>query len=658
MSTIEYFNLPWKDKWEWEKVQIPTFTQRYVENSKTYASKDLQLFNAALYNGDSNGRMTWGEVYERVENYACGLMSIGLEKQDMAGIMAPSGPYWSHADFALACANGVSVAIYPTLSLREVTYIVNDSGCKFIFVRGENLLDMILSGFSEMKKLEKIIMMDREYKSSDDRIISMGDLEKAGIEWKKDKANYDAYIARRDGVELEDIYTILYTSGTTGQGKGVVLTQHNCSSRMYGVNEFFDYCGMGFKTEYTTLCFLPLAHIFDRGSCQGAAIYNGCTIAYADSPGTLLDDLQKYNPHWINCVPRLYEKIYIQLQQKMGESGLKRKLFDWALKVGEEVFMQRYDPETDTYNMGHDFDITGNLPLGLKIKYKIADKLFAKVRALFGKNFKHSFSASASISPELLKFFYIIGIRVSEGYGSTESFNACSNMPLLACRPGSVGLASNGSRLRVSDIGELEISGAGVFKRYWNKPEETAESFTPDGWFKTGDKVEVDKYGYYKIVDRIKNIICLATGKNVAPAKVESQFATSPYIDQVFPIGDERAVISTLLVPNFNYFMEKFDNEGIDYDKSQVVIDNSAGAPLVIKVGPEFIEKGNIRELIAEEVKKANSELEGFEQIKQYTILSERFTEGNGMLTPTQKTKKRIILEKYAPVIDNMYSLK
>jgi len=658
MSTIEYFNLPWKDKWEWEKVQIPTFTQRYVENSKTYASKDLQLFNAALYNGDSNGRMTWGEVYERVENYACGLMSIGLEKQDMAGIMAPSGPYWSHADFALACANGVSVAIYPTLSLREVTYIVNDSGCKFIFVRGENLLDMILSGFSEMKKLEKIIMMDREYKSSDDRIISMGDLEKAGIEWKKDKANYDAYIARRDGVELEDIYTILYTSGTTGQGKGVVLTQHNCSSRMYGVNEFFDYCGMGFKTEYTTLCFLPLAHIFDRGSCQGAAIYNGCTMAYADSPGTLLDDLQKYNPHWINCVPRLYEKIYIQLQQKMGESGLKRKLFDWALKVGEEVFMQRYDPETDTYNMGHDFDITGNLPLGLKIKYKIADKLFAKVRALFGKNFKHSFSASASISPELLKFFYIIGIRVSEGYGSTESFNACSNMPLLACRPGSVGLASNGSRLRVSDIGELEISGAGVFKRYWNKPEETAESFTPDGWFKTGDKVEVDKYGYYKIVDRIKNIICLATGKNVAPAKVESQFATSPYIDQVFPIGDERAVISTLLVPNFNYFMEKFDNEGIDYDKSQVVIDNSAGAPLVIKVGPEFIEKGNIRELIAEEVKKANSELEGFEQIKQYTILSERFTEGNGMLTPTQKTKKRIILEKYAPVIDNMYSLK
>jgi len=658
MSNIDFFNLPWKDQWEWERIQLPTATQRFVENSITYANKDLQRFNAALYNGDSNGTMKWGEVYARVENYACGLMSIGLAKQDMAGIMAASGPYWTHADMALACANGVSVAIYPTLSLKEVSYILNDSGSRFIFLRGDNILQMILDGFGNLPKLEKIIVMDREYKSNDPRVISMGDLEKLGIEWKKDSKNYNAYIARRDGVVLDDIYTILYTSGTTGQGKGVVLTHHNCSTRMLGVNEFFNYCGMGFKTEYTTLCFLPLAHIFDRGSCQAAAIYNGCTICYADSPGTLLDDLQRYNPDWINCVPRLYEKIYIQLQQKMGESGLKRKLFDWALKVGEQVFMQRFDPETGTYNMGHDFDITGNLPLGLKIKYKIADKLFSKVRALFGKNFKHSFSASASISPELLKFFYIIGIRVSEGYGSTESFNACSNMPLKACKPGSVGLESNGSRLRVSNIGELEISGAGIFKKYWNKPQETAESFTADGWFKTGDKVEVDKFGYYKIVDRIKAIICLSSGKNVAPAKIESQFATSPYIEQVFTIGDERAVISTLFVPSLTYFKDKFDREGIEYDKSQVVIDNSAGAPIVVKVGADFIEKGNIRGLIAEEVARANKELEGFEHIKQYTVLTERFTEQNGMLTPTQKTKKKVILGAYSEVIDKMYSQK
>jgi long-chain acyl-CoA synthetase len=506
-----------------------------------------------------------------------------------------------------------------------------------------------------MPKLEKIIVMDREYTGSDDRVMGLGELQAKGIAWKKDSKNYADYIARRDGVTLDDIYTILYTSGTTGQGKGVVLTHHNAAARMHGVKEFFDHFGMGFKQAYTTLCFLPLSHIFDRGSCQLAAIICGATIAYADSPGTLLDDLQKYNPHWINCVPRLYEKIYIKLNQTMGESGLKRKMFDWALKVGEEVFEYRKDPQTGAYNMGHDFDIMSKLPVGLKFKYKFADKLFAKVRALFGKNFMHSFSASASISADLLKFFYIVGIRVSEGYGSTESFNACANTPLTACKPGYVGLESNGSRVRVSAIGELEISGAGIFSRYLNKPEETAESFTADGWFKTGDKVEIDAFGYIRIVDRIKSIICLSNGKNIAPAKIEALFATSASIEQVLNIGDERSVISALIVPNLTYFKEMFDTQGIDYDKSKVKIDASSGVPIVCKVGDDFLEKGNLKALIAQEVANANKELERFEQVKQYTVLAERFTEQNGMLTPTQKTKQKIIVEVYSDQIEKMY---
>ncbi len=657
MSSIDFSNLPWKDQWEWEQIELPTVAQKYIENTKKFPQKDFQLFNPDLYDGDSNGKITWSDAHARVENYACGLMSLGLEKQEMVGIMSASGPYWTHADLAIACSNGVSVAIFPTLSLKEVSYIVNDSGCKFVFVRGEDVLSSFLSGFDQMPGLEKIIVMDRSYTSDHPKITGIGELEKMGQKWKQDTGNYEAYLNRRDGVSLDDTYTILYTSGTTGQGKGVVLTNHNYSARMNGVNEFFDYCGMGFKPEYTTLCFLPLAHIFDRGSCQGAAIFNGCTIAYADAPGTLLNDLQKYNPHWINCVPRLYEKIYIQLQETMGKGGLKRKLFDWALKVGEEVFMPRHDPKSDTYNMGHEFDISKNLSLGMKIKFKIADKLFSNVWALFGQHFMRLFSASASISPELLKFFYIIGIRVSEGYGSTESFNACANMPLKACRPGSVGLESNGSRLRVSEIGELEISGAGVFREYLNKPEETSKSFTEDGWFKSGDKVEIDQFGFVKIVDRIKSIICLSNGKNVAPAKIEGFFATSPYIEQVFPLGDERAVISALIVPNLSYFKEIFDRDSIEYDHNKVEIDESSGVPIVTKVDSNFLEKGDIKTLIAEEVAMANKQLEKFEQIKQYTLLNERFTENNAMLTPTQKLKKRVVLDVYKDEIDKMYEI-
>ena len=657
MPNTDIMNLPWKEKWAWESEALKTITAHFVDNTKTFAHEVGQRFNETLYNGDSNGTLLWGEVYKRVEDYACGLMSLGLGSQEMAGIMAASSPYWTHVDMALACVNAVSVTIYPTLSFKEAAYIVNDSASRFLFLREADVLEKILAGFDEMPKLEKIIVMDREYQSSDDRIIGLGELQAKGVEWKEARQQYDAYLARRDGVTLDDIYTILYTSGTTGQGKGVVLTHHNASSRMHGVMEFFGYFGMAFKQDYTTLCFLPLSHIFDRGSCQLAAIMCGATIAYADRPGTLLEDLQKYNPHWINCVPRLYEKIYIQLNQKMGESGLKRKLFDWALKVGEAVLEYRRDPETGTYNMGHDFDVMGRLPAGLKFKYRLADKLFAKVRALFGKNFKHAFSASASISADLLKFFFIIGIRVSEGYGSTESFNACANTPLTACKPGYVGLESNGSRLRVSDIGELEISGAGIFGRYLNKPEETAESFTADGWFKTGDKVEIDAYGYIKIVDRIKSILCLSNGKNVAPAKIEALFATSAYIDQIFTIGDERSVISTLIVPNLTYFKSAFDAEGIAYDPSQVVIDDSTGVPIVCKVGYDFIEAGNLKSLIAREVAKANTALERFEQVKQYTVLAERFTEQNGMLTPTQKTKKRTIVEVYSDQIEKMYDV-
>ncbi|THB78407.1 MAG: AMP-dependent synthetase [Desulfobacteraceae bacterium] len=655
MPEIDVLNLPWKDKWAYESEPLKTVTRHFVDTTRTYASEVGQLFNEALYNGDNSGKFLWGEVYDRVEDYACGLMSLGLGKQETAGIMSASGPYWTHVDMALACVNAASVTIYSTLSLKEASYIANDSGSRFLFLRGDDVFEKILSGFDDMPKLEKIIVMDRDYKSHDDRVLGLGELQAAGIEWKKDSRNYADYIARRDGVALNDIYTILYTSGTTGQGKGVILTHHNASSRMHGVNEFFGHFGMGFKQEYTTLCFLPLSHIFDRGSCQLAAIIFGATIAYADSPGTLLDDLQKYNPHWINCVPRLYEKIYIKLNQSMGESGLKRKMFDWALEVGEAVLEYRKDPETGTYNMGHDFDVTKKLPVGLKLKYRIADKLFAKVRALFGKNFMHSFSASASISADLLKFFYIIGIRVSEGYGSTESFNACANNPLTACKPGYVGLESNGTRVRVSDYGELEIKGAGIFERYLNQPDETARSFTEDGWFKTGDLVEIDEFGYIKIVDRIKSIICLSSGKNIAPAKIESLFATSAYIEQVFTIGNERSAISTLVVPNFTYFKEVFDARGIDYDKSKVKIDESAGTPIVYKVGNDFLEKGDLKTLIAREVEHANKELERFEQVKQYTVLTERFTEQNGMLTPTQKIKQKVILETYSDQIENMY---
>ncbi|MCP4134891.1 MAG: long-chain fatty acid--CoA ligase [bacterium] len=632
--------------------QYDTVCQTLYSTCEKFGDQTAQVFNPDLYYGDNNGSFTYSEMLERIEAIACGLMKMGLKKKDMVGIMCPSNPYWTQTDLGISCAGGISVTIYPTLSLNEVNYIMNDSGSKYLFVGNEDILNTVLEGFGKMKKLKKIVVMDLKYESKDDKTIGLSALMEMGREFKKD--NSAKYEERWKSIDIDDGFTILYTSGTTGMGKGVNLTNWCMSSRMVGVIEYFATCGMILTEKDRTLCFLPLSHIFERGSCQLLALTVGASIAYADKPGTLLEDMQKYNPTWINCVPRLYEKIYITFQQQMAIDPKKKKLFDWALKVGEKAIKYRMD-DNGCYNMSPDFDLVSKLPFFLKMKFKIADKLFAKVRALFGNRFRYSFSASAGIAPDLLKFYYILGLAVVEGYGSTESCNACVLNPLTACKPGYIGVEANGAKVRIADDGELEISGPGIFKGYLNKPDENKESFTKDGWFKTGDLVIMGEDKYIKIVDRKKAIICTAVGKNIAPAKIENLFSTSSVVEQIFLIGDERNFISGLVVPSFNYFSEYFDKEGISYDKDKMVWSDASGANICMSVGDDFVAQEALKELVDKDIQAANEQLENFERVKQYTILPTRFSEENGQLTPTQKTKKKAILEAYAGKIDKMY---
>ncbi len=643
-----------RENWKWMELELNTVTRSFNSTCDKFPERTAQLFNPGLdlYRGDNNGHFTWAEMRERVDNIACGLMSLGIKEFEKAAIMAPTSAYWTHVDMAISNLRAVSVTVYPTLSLNEVMYIVNDSETRYLFVGNEEILERLTPGFDKMPSVEKVIVMDPAF-SGDDKVIGMSQLAGIGKKWKV--SGYEVYKKRIDSVTLDDVYTVLYTSGTSGQGKGVLLTHWAANSRMEGVMEYFERYGMTLTEEDRTLCFLPLSHVFDRGSCVLLAIRNGASIAYADKPGTLLDDMQKYNPTWINCVPRLYEKIYITFQQQMAESGLKKKLFDWAYKVGEKAVEYRRD-ENGCYDMTAELDLAARLPFVLKMKYKLADKLFAKVRGLFGSRFRYSFSASAQIAPDLLRFFYVLGFAVIEGYGSTESFNACILNPITACKPGFMGKNANGSFTRVAEDGELEISGAGIFKGYLNKPDEDKASFTKDGWFKTGDLVEYSADGYYRIVDRKKAIICTAVGKNIAPAKLENLFSVSSVIEQTFFVGDERNFISALFVPNFNYFVDLFDKEGIDYDRDKLEWSDSTGAKLCMKVGDDFLEIPRLKELIDTDVKAANERLEGFERIKKYTILNERFSEENGYITPTQKTKKRVILKDFADTIEKMYS--
>jgi long-chain acyl-CoA synthetase len=305
--------------------------------------------------------------------------------------------------------------------------------------------------------------------------------------------------------------------------------------------------------------------------------------------------------------------------------------------------------------MSLDFDLAGRLPLGLRLSYKLADKVLSRVRNLFGGRLKLAFSAGASISAELSTLFYAMGFRIVEGYGLTETCTACNCNPLTGLKPGKVGPPANGSLGRIAEDGEYQTTGAGLFIGYLNKPEETAEAFTRDGWFKTGDLGEFDEDGYLKIVDRKKAIIVLSTGKNVAPAKIESLFSTSSIIDQVFVIGDEKKYISALLVPNFNHLIELFKKERIPFDEDSLAFANVGGAQMCVQVGDDFINQPALREMIDKEVQAANKSLEGFEAIKKYAVIPRRFLEETGELTPTLKPKKRVILEKYHQVVEGLY---
>lgn len=632
--------------------QLSTISEVFYETCEKFASRQAQLFNPDLYHNDNQGCFIYQQMQDRVEKIAYGLLALGFEKNEMAAIMSTSSPYWTQADYAIINCGGITVTIFPTLTFNEASYIINDSQSRYLFVGHKDMLARILPGMDKLSSLKKIIVLDMEYLSDNEHVMGLKELLALGEEYE---AQYSiVYKNRWQSNTLDDWATIIYTSGTTGQGKGAILTHRSISSRLYHTLKNFTQTGINITEEDVYLSFLPLAHVYERGCGQMMAVFTGACIAYADKPSTIMQDMQKYNPTVFNCVPRLYERIYITIQEQMSKSPIKRLIFKRALAVGKKVLDYRTDSH-GRINMALDFDVTSQLPLWLRLAYGLSERVFVRIRALFGNRFKYCFSASAGIAAELATMFYIIGIRIIEGYGLTETSTACNLNPLIGIKPGKVGPAANGSLGKLANDGEYLTSGAGLFIGYLNKLEETADAFTHDGWFKTGDIGEIDEDGYLKIVDRKKAIVVLSTGKKIAPVKIENLFATSSIVEQVFVVGDDKKFITALIVPNFDYLIELLDKENIAYDKSKLIYSSASGVPICIQVGEDFVAQPMVQKLIAQEVSLVNGNLEGFEAIKKHAILSKRFTEESHEITPTLKYKKRVILNNYQEAITELY---
>ena len=629
------------DRWY---ITQQTFPELLNRNVIKFGTRRAQWWKT----GETTQSITYAELGFIVKQLTAGLMSLGIKKGDCVAIASHTAPQWIWADYSILCAGGITVCIYPTLSAKEMSFIINDSGSKILYVQDEEILQKALSIADEMPTLQKCIIMKDDYKGSDSRVLTLPQVRELGIKLlSKDKL---AYESRWRSVDILDPMTIVYTSGTTGRQKGVVHTHFSinaaCCRDLRIVPEY--------REDDIMLSFLPLAHTYERECGHGTAMMAAVTIAYS-SPMTLIEDLKVFKPTVFMSVPRIYERVFMAMRDMASKSPVTKKIFEFAIKTGLQLTEARSD-ENGFVDMSEGINFTEGVGKWLAFKYKLADKIiFSKVRETLGGRFRFAFSAAGSLSADLCKVFMAMGVRIYEGYGATETCNTINlNLPHKVL-PGYVGPVCNGVEGRIASDGEWQVRGNNIFTHYWNNPEATNETFTEDGFYKTGDIVQMGADGYIKIVDRIKGIMVLDTGKNVPSAKIESLFSVSRYVDIVFPIADDKPYVGALVVPKYDVFIELFKKEGIPYDQSKLVFFEEGATRTCVAVGDDFIQNELLRKLVDEDIQQANKELEEYERIKKYVIVNRKFSELNGEMTPTLKVKRNAVLKNFEKEIQELY---
>jgi long-chain acyl-CoA synthetase len=562
------------------------------------------------------------ELVDRVRRLSRGLEKRGVGRGDRVALMAENGPHWPIVDFADLCLGAATVTVYPTLPADQAAYIIADSQSKVAFVHHPEQLTELLEHRGELPDVELFVLIRGEVPgelAADGAVITMAALDKEGgdvdPEWFGDRAH---------AVQPDDLATLVYTSGTTGKPKGVMLSHHNIVTNVHAARELFPI-----DHTFTALCFLPLAHAYER-MVDFLYFHQGTTVAYAESVSTLGEDLNLVKPQVFVSVPRVYEKVLGKIQENVArESGAKKKIFDWAVGVGREAMEHRLKRERPPGLLG--------------VQLALADKLvFGKIRARLGGRFEFALSGGAPLAPEIAAFFWGAGVEIYEGYGLTETSPVISVNTPGAAKVGSVGRPIPGVEVRIAEDGEVLSKGPNTMQGYWNRPDETAEVIDGDGWFHTGDIGEIDDDGFLSITDRKKEILVNAYGKNVAPAPIENSLKASRFISQVVVIGDRRKFLSALIVP--------------DFDGLEVWAADQPGGGIPTGDREALLADERVRGLFAAEVHAVNENLAHYEQIVAWDLLPEEMTIEGGELTPTQKVKRRVVDTKHQDRIDAMYA--
>ncbi len=566
---------------------------------------------------------TWNQTGEAVREIGNGLMALGFEAHDTASILSNTTVEWVLCDLAVLSAGGVSNGIYPTDAMEQVQYLCEDSSTTVLFVENDEQLDKALAVRDQLPLLKKIVVADMEglREVDDPQVMSLAALRELGrAHAKQHPAALDARVA---GCQPDDLAILVYTSGTTGKPKGAM---HSHGGLVYTVRGYNTLIARDERDE--CMCFLPLCHIAERMGGEYFSLYTGAKLNFVENPETVPENVREIAPTVFTAVPRVWEKFYSGVMITLKEAGaLQQAAYAWSIGVGQRV--------ADRVMAGQ------SVPGSLKLQFHVARLLVLNnVRKLIGiHKARFLVTGAAPISPELVRWYLALGVPMLEVWGMTETGGASTGVPVDRMKPGSIGPAAQYNEVRLDpQTSEILVRGKNVFMGYLNLPEKTAETIDADGWLHTGDVGVVDEEGFFRITDRMKDIIITAGGKNITPSELENELKFSPYVTDAVVIGDKRPYLTVILM---------IDQENVEKyaQDNDVPFSNYAS----LTRAPE------VQQLIQEVIDGVNKKFARVEQIKKFFLLDTQLSAEDEELTPTMKLKRKLVQQKYAEKIDAMY---
>jgi long-chain acyl-CoA synthetase len=606
-----------------------TIIERFHEHVRNRPDKV-----ALRYKSEGDWRdITWRDYGEAVKKAVKSLLSLGFQHSDKIALLSGNRPEWHIGDVAAMSIGGATAAIYATNSPEQVAYIIGHSEARIAFVDVTDQLEKILKMRSDLPRLEKVVVFEGyEGDANGDFVMTWDDFLALGRE--VDDSRYDD--ATR-AVKPDDLATFVYTSGTTGPPKGVMLTHSNI---WWTATHSEQHIPIGDADNGRALSYLPLSHIAERMISHLLQIYYGTQTWFAESLDTLLADLQTCKPTYFFGVPRVWEKFYAGFQAMAAQppkdksEERKKKLARKAIEVGREVTKHEQEAIARGGKM-----TDARTPLGLRLQHAVLDKLvLVKIRERFGLDqCQLALSAAAPLNPDLIWFFHSIGIKITEGYGQSEDNGPTTWNPPDAVKIGTVGTALPGMEVKIAEDGEILARGGNVMAGYYKDEAATKDAIDADGWLRSGDVGEFDEHGYLKITDRKKDLIITAGGKNVAPQEIENRIKFHHLISQVVVIGDRRPFLTALVTLDEEKAPAWASGQGIEGDVAAI-----ANHERTLKE-------------IEGAINDVNRNLAKVEGVKKFRVLERDFLQEENEITPTMKVKRKQINENYGDAIEDMY---